>query len=232
MKTTVLAAVVGAIGFLVGLAALGFTSPAKDRQHLPPAPIRDGRDLLHEVIKNLGPEQANELASTAAKEVLRIQAMQKEGEVERELLEGKVETTIDAVNRLADNPNVTIAAETHHKDNHGYTTVKVQGGPRPVVGQTLPKSGPCFVATACYGDYDHPTVLVLRRFRDLTLMATPTGRWFVDTYYRWGPTLARFIDRVPVVKPPVRLVLRVFAAAYSGVRPTKQSHMTAIQACR
>ena len=36
----------------------------------------------------------------------------------------------------------------------------------------------CFVATACYEDYDHPVVMELRHFRDECLEASSAGRVF------------------------------------------------------
>jgi hypothetical protein len=51
----------------------------------------------------------------------------------------------------------------------------------------------CFVATAAYGDYDHPFVRVLRDFRDDTLAGSPLGRALIAWYYRHSPPLARFI---------------------------------------
>jgi len=50
--------------------------------------------------------------------------------------------------------------------------------------------GGCYIATACYGSYDHPDVMVLRRFRDERLMASPMGRALVRIYYVLSPTLA------------------------------------------
>ncbi len=51
----------------------------------------------------------------------------------------------------------------------------------------------CFVATAAYGDYDHPHVLVLRDFRDQVLLASAPGRAVVNTYYRVGEGPARWL---------------------------------------
>lgn len=54
-------------------------------------------------------------------------------------------------------------------------------------------SGPCFVATAVYGDYHHPAVCVLRGFRDRSLTRNMFGRALVKTYYAIGPALARWV---------------------------------------
>jgi hypothetical protein len=60
--------------------------------------------------------------------------------------------------------------------------------------------GPCFIATATMGSYDHPTVLELRIFRDELLMPKKWGRAFVSFYYQYGPIPARFIENSQVLK--------------------------------
>ncbi len=57
------------------------------------------------------------------------------------------------------------------------------------------EGGYCFVATATYGNYDHPFVRVLRDFRDDTLAHTEWGRDFIAWYYDNSPALAAFISR-------------------------------------
>ncbi len=47
--------------------------------------------------------------------------------------------------------------------------------------------GYCFVATAAYGDYSHPHVVVLREFRDRVMLTNPIGRALVATYYWASP---------------------------------------------
>ncbi len=49
----------------------------------------------------------------------------------------------------------------------------------------------CYIATAVYGSYAAPQVLVLRRFRDEVLKQSPAGRLFVRVYYRLSPAVAR-----------------------------------------
>lgn len=53
----------------------------------------------------------------------------------------------------------------------------------------------CYIATACYGDAEHPDVLTLRRFRDETLLQTVWGRAFVRSYYAVSPAIARNLGR-------------------------------------
>jgi hypothetical protein len=61
----------------------------------------------------------------------------------------------------------------------------------------IEEGGFCFVATAAYGDYDHPMVRVLRAFRDEILAAHPAGQAFIGAYYAEGPAWAEWIRTVP-----------------------------------
>ena len=54
-------------------------------------------------------------------------------------------------------------------------------------------NGGCFIATACYGNFDCPEVMTLRRFRDDTLLHTYFGRLFIIFYYMVSPSIARCI---------------------------------------
>lgn len=50
--------------------------------------------------------------------------------------------------------------------------------------------GGCYIASAVYGSYDAPEVLVLRRFRDEHLSRSRAGRALIRGYYAASPTLA------------------------------------------
>jgi len=45
----------------------------------------------------------------------------------------------------------------------------------------------CYVATMVYGDYNHPNVLVLRKFRDNSLRKSIIGNEFIKLYYKLSP---------------------------------------------
>ena len=65
---------------------------------------------------------------------------------------------------------------------------------------TPEKSGGCFVATAVYGNYDHPVVLDLRYFRDHFLDQKKWGRSFIKWYYTYSPNLANTISKNQVLR--------------------------------
>ncbi len=48
----------------------------------------------------------------------------------------------------------------------------------------------CYIATAVYGGYDQPQVLVLRKFRDEVLKKNFFGRIFIKIYYAFSPNMA------------------------------------------
>jgi len=55
--------------------------------------------------------------------------------------------------------------------------------------------GGCFIATAAYGSYMEPHVMVLRDFRDRVLLTNNVGRSFVELYYTHSPSVANFIAK-------------------------------------
>jgi len=69
----------------------------------------------------------------------------------------------------------------------------------------------CFVATAAWGDRDHPVVELLREFRDRVLAKTSVGAAFVRFYYRVGPTMAGAIEGNPLACLAARLLISPLA---------------------
>ena len=76
--------------------------------------------------------------------------------------------------------------------------------------------GGCFIATAAYGSYLDPHVMVLREFRDKVLLKTKLGQKFVKFYYKHSPPVADFIRKVEALRVATRLALTpmVYALAY------------------
>ncbi len=69
-----------------------------------------------------------------------------------------------------------------------------------------PKKSGCFVLTACYEDYDAPTVFAFRQFRDKHLQRYWLGKKFITWYYSQGPKMAAFISDKPRMKNILRAV--------------------------
>jgi len=67
--------------------------------------------------------------------------------------------------------------------------------------------GGCFIATAAYGSPLHPSVKVLRDFRDRYLMPNKIGRFLVNLYYKYSPSIANIIARSKPLKVVVRIHL-------------------------
>jgi hypothetical protein len=65
----------------------------------------------------------------------------------------------------------------------------------------------CFIATAAFGSYVDPHVVVLRSFRDTFLLTNRTGSAFVSWYYATSPDIARTIRKSEALKACVRIML-------------------------
>ena len=59
--------------------------------------------------------------------------------------------------------------------------------------QAKQKSG-CYIATACYGNYDCTQVLTFRNFRDKYLSQSIAGRMFINVYYALSPSIAKWLE--------------------------------------
>ncbi len=98
-----------------------------------------------------------------------------------------------SLNRPDGGTTVVFSTTVHPRNNNNI------GGALPSAATYPDKSQytQCFVATAAYGDYNHPMVRVLREFRDSRLAHTDAGRRFIETYYAVGPSLAGLIKEKP-----------------------------------
>lgn len=78
----------------------------------------------------------------------------------------------------------------------------------------------CFVVTATMGDEYHPTVDLMRRFRDQWILARPGGKAFISLYYRYGPLAANIIRGSRLLRA-ISLVIIVTPAAWLASRLVK-----------
>ena len=70
--------------------------------------------------------------------------------------------------------------------------------------------GGCYIATAVYGSYNKPEVIVLRRFRDEVLLECWWGRIFVKIYYTLSPPMAEKLKNTKRINTIVRNILDMF----------------------
>ena len=94
---------------------------------------------------------------------------------------------------------------TNKKNHDGYTVPCGfdEDGPHC---RFFEKKG-CYIATAVYGDYNAPQVLVLRKFRDERLCKSRFGRVFIKIYYSISPTLAERLKKTKRINNAVRKIL-------------------------
>ena len=71
-------------------------------------------------------------------------------------------------------------------------------------GTTSGGGGGCFIATAAYGSYEAPYVMILRKMRDRFLVTNAPGRAFVHLYYTYSPPIANIIAHHNSLKMLVR----------------------------
>lgn len=67
--------------------------------------------------------------------------------------------------------------------------------------------GGCFIATAVYGSPIAKEIIILREFRDRFLLNNDGGKKIVNLYYRYSPTLARFISQSEKLRSTARLLM-------------------------
>lgn len=67
--------------------------------------------------------------------------------------------------------------------------------------------GFCFVATAGFGSYFHPSVELLREFRDSVLAQSGLGRRFIAAYYKYGSYPADIIKDSSLLRAISRTIL-------------------------
>lgn len=67
----------------------------------------------------------------------------------------------------------------------------------------------CFIATTVYGNKNHPSVVILRHFRDEYLHPYRVGRILVSLYYFLGPTMSKYISKSEFITNRVRKILEL-----------------------
>lgn len=92
--------------------------------------------------------------------------------------------------------NLNNLGNSSYSSNSGYS------------GNTT-KSG-CYIATMVYGDYEHPKVKILRKFRDQFLAKHYLGRQFIKFYYKYSPRVVEKTKHMKLFNKFVRGILNIF----------------------
>ena len=94
-----------------------------------------------------------------------------------------------------------------------------------IISQTSTRRG-CYIATACYGSYDHPDVLVFRRFRDDHLAMSMFGRLFIRIYYHLSPPIALRLEHTHWLSQAIRRwLLEPLAQKIGSSSPSFRMHV-------
>ncbi|MCM8766958.1 MAG: carboxypeptidase-like regulatory domain-containing protein [Candidatus Omnitrophica bacterium] len=100
---------------------------------------------------------------------------------------------------------ITLTASSADQNYNGKTVnVSVTNRDNDTTGGG---GGGCFIATACFGDYNHQVVKILRNFRDKYLITNKIGESFVRWYYLHSPRYAKIIENSSALKFTVRICL-------------------------
>ena len=103
--------------------------------------------------------------------------------------------TTAELNKLFDSPRSNLSNSRPQLNDSTTTPSNYSSGKRNTYSSThkTNKSEGCYIATMVYGDYNHPQVMVLRRYRDEYLLKSFCGRCFVKIYYYLSPKVVRIL---------------------------------------
>ena len=167
--------------------------------------------FLDGAIRNADPETIKQLTEIAAKEAIKIAVKEKEVEIHGQSTQNKLDQAVTTARQLS-SIGENFALESEDRSSTGYTRVTVTKNdpPKPNHPPKPEVKASCFVATVCYGDPDHPTVIELRN-SETPLARHRPGRCFIEWYYAYGPRMALFVEDHAFVKKPLRASFRLLA---------------------
>lgn len=175
--------------------------PIKNNE-LRPSELHDNglraNDLIGQAISRLNKDQVQAIGIEAAKRALDLQERQTRQNIDYVTGKKVAEDHIDTWNTL----------NKHGKTTRQNVTTEIETGAGRMRIES--KSGAtCFVATAAYGDPNHPDVMYLRWYRDNILCKSTAGQVFIDIYWNIGPKLAKIVSPYPVAQRAARFLISV-----------------------
>ena len=116
------------------------------------------------------------------------------------------------ISGLQDGATYFFSAVAYDASNNesGFSNEITYAVPAGAAAAGDPSSGStsCFIATAAFGSYRAPEVILLQKFRDRFLLTNAPGKMFVEFYYRVSPPIADFIGHYSSLKRATRLALK------------------------
>ena len=153
-------------------------------------PAQSPAQFLDDSLSQLTPKQVADLRHQAAKEAIDL-------ELERQRTLDRYKTAEREMMDFEDRArNVGRRRKQGVRESYDQTFKTASGEAHMNVSSG---GGPCYVATAVYGDTHAPEVWALRRIRDGYLLPHSAGRAFVRWYYRHGSALALRVAARPAV---------------------------------
>lgn len=126
------------------------------------------------------------------------------------LLKQKVEEAWDVTNTIG---SMDLREDFKSRFNTNRTSLSNLKTQLANVGRNTGRStgsGGCYIATMVYGNYDHPQVLVLRKFRDDVLDKYIIGKWFIRNYYKYSPGMVNKLKNKKMINDVIRKLLNQF----------------------
>jgi hypothetical protein len=154
---------------------------------------KEGRlSFVEYVMRTLTTEEQERLRALAATEGVRLEVLLEELRVKTKAADGDIQATIATAEQLKRGRHKSRIVSDHATAS-GSTHIEIDN-----------RSRPCYIATACYGDANHPDVRALRQWRDHTLVERWQGRVLIRLYHLLSPTLARRLSNRGLVGRLVR----------------------------
>jgi hypothetical protein len=127
------------------------------------------------------------------------------------LLPNIVSSAVSVLNQM---DSIDMVSEVRNRYNTNKRTInsinsQLQTINRQRTSSSSSSSG-CYIATMAYGDYDHPQVMILRKFRDETLSNIFFGRSFINFYYTTSPHLVKLLKNQKYINKIIRNLLDKF----------------------
>ncbi len=110
---------------------------------------------------------------------------------------------VDGISTFSNTYNRTAYSSTSTPRNTSYTSSYSSS-------RYSKKNEGCYIATMAYGNYDHPQVLFLRRYRDQILKSSTLGRLFIRCYYFVSPKIVFMLKGHDLINQIIRAMLDKF----------------------